>query len=30
MDHKPKSKTLKLLEENIQVAGVGKYFLGHT
>lgn len=30
MDHKPESKTLKLLEENIQVIGVGKYSLGYT
>lgn len=30
MDHRPKSKTLKLLKENIQVIGLGKDFLGHT
>lgn len=30
MDHRPKSKTLKLLKENIQVIGLGKDFLGRT
>lgn len=30
MDHKPKGKTLKILEENIQDLGVGKDFLEHT